>query len=146
MVSSPPSNQFLRIKVSTAQKPRFRWCRDHLLGQSFAPSGCGRCPLQDEDYSGSRPHSFPGLYRMCFGTSPERFRSGPELAGSWGSCRDVLMRLVCDFLFCWTIVTTFCDSSLNFLRDLSYVVFLWSGNIWILRQVVPRTFLTVFLI
>ena len=40
----------------------FRRCRGLLPGQSFASSGCWRCPLQDEDYSESRPHSFPGLY------------------------------------------------------------------------------------
>ena len=34
--------------------------RGHLLGQSFVPSDHGRDPLQDEDHSGSRPHSFPG--------------------------------------------------------------------------------------
>ena len=37
-------------------------CRGHLLGQSFVSSGCWRCLLQDEGYSGSRPHLFPGLY------------------------------------------------------------------------------------
>ena len=38
------------------------WCHGGLLGQSFASSGCRRCLHQDEDHSGSRPHSFPGLY------------------------------------------------------------------------------------
>ena len=82
-------------------RPKFNcMCRGHLLGQSFASSGCGRCLLQDEDHSGSRPHSFPGLYSMHSGTSPERFRSGPELAGSRESRQGVLMRLVGGFLFC----------------------------------------------
>ena len=43
-------------------------CGGHLLGQSFASCGCGRCLLQDEDHSGSRPHSFPGSCHMRFGT------------------------------------------------------------------------------
>ena len=49
-------------------------CRSQLLGQSFVWSGCGRCLLQDEDHSGSRPHSFPGFPRLCSGMFPERFR------------------------------------------------------------------------
>ena len=32
------------------------------FGQNFASSGCRRCLLQDEDHSGSRPHSFPDFY------------------------------------------------------------------------------------
>ena len=32
------------------------------------------------------------------------------------------------------------------LRNLSYVVFLWSGNIWVLCQFTPRTFLTIFFV
>ena len=39
-----------------------RCCHGDLFGQSFASSGCRRRLLQDEDHSGSRPHSFPGLY------------------------------------------------------------------------------------
>ena len=31
--------------------------------------------LQDEDHSGSRPHSFPGFPRLCSGMFPERFRN-----------------------------------------------------------------------
>ena len=42
-------------------------CRGHLLGQSFVSSDRGRGPLQDEDHSGSRPLSFPGLYLMRSG-------------------------------------------------------------------------------
>ena len=38
--------------------------------------------LQAEDHSGSRLHSFTGLYQMCSGTSPEWNRSDLELAGS----------------------------------------------------------------
>ena len=57
-------------------------CRGLILGQSFPSSGCGRCLLQDEDHSGSPGHSFSGLYWMRSGTSPERFRSGFEVAGS----------------------------------------------------------------
>ena len=82
-------------------------CPGDLLGQRFASSGYGRCPLQYENHSGSRPHSFPGLNSMRSGTFPKRFRRGPELAGSWESRQHVLMRLVCGFLFCWTLVTTF---------------------------------------
>ena len=44
-----------------ADKPNTK-CHGDLFGQSFASSGCRRCLLQDEDHSGSRPHSFPGLY------------------------------------------------------------------------------------
>ena len=118
------------------------YCRGHLLGHSFVSSECGRGPLQDEDHSGSRPHSFPGLYLMRCGRAPEWFRSGPGVAGSWESRRDVL---VCGFPFYWTLWHSFCDPSLNFLRILSYVVFLRSGNIQVLCQVAPRMLLTVFL-
>ena len=37
-------------------------CHGDLFGQNFASSGCRRRLLQDEDHSGSRSHSFPGLY------------------------------------------------------------------------------------
>ena len=57
-------------------------CHGHHLGQVFVSSGSGRRLLQDEDHSGSRHHSFPGLCHMRSETSPERFRSGRELAGS----------------------------------------------------------------
>ena len=46
-------------------------CRGQLLGQSFVSSGSARGLLQDEDHSGSHPHSFPGLCHMRCGTSPE---------------------------------------------------------------------------
>ena len=42
-------------------------CRGLLLGQCFLSSGRGRDLLQDEDHSGSRPHSFPGYYLMRSG-------------------------------------------------------------------------------
>ena len=58
------------------------YCRGHLLGQSFESSDRGRGPLQDEDHSGSRPHSFPGLYLMRSGRDPEWFWSGPVVADS----------------------------------------------------------------
>ena len=58
------------------------FCRGPLLGQSFAQSGWRSCPLQDDDNSGSRPQSFPILYWMRSGMSQERFRNGPNLAGS----------------------------------------------------------------
>ena len=52
-------------------------CRGHLLGQSFALSGCGRGPLQVDDHSGSCPHRslaswlvFNGL-REASGVAPE---------------------------------------------------------------------------
>ena len=57
-------------------------CRGHLLGQSFGSTDRGRDPLQDEDSSGSRPHSFPGYYLMRSGRAPEWFRSSPVVAGS----------------------------------------------------------------
>ena len=72
-------------------------CHGRLLGQSFALSGCGRGPLQDEDHSESRPHSFPGLYSMGSERPPEWLRSGPAAAGSREKRRDVLRRLVCNF-------------------------------------------------
>ena len=80
-------------------------CRGHLLGQSFVSSGWGRCLLQDEDHSGSRPHSFPGSCYMRSGTSAEQFRSGPELAGSWESHQDLITRLVWGFSSYWTLET-----------------------------------------
>ena len=55
-------------------------CRGPLLGQSFDLSGCGRGPLQDEDHSESRPHSFPGLYSMGSERPPEWLRSGSGVA------------------------------------------------------------------
>ena len=45
-------------------------------------------PHQDEDHSGSRPHSFHGLYVVPSGTSPEKFRSGPKIVGSEESHQD----------------------------------------------------------
>ena len=36
----------------------------------------GRGPLQDEDQSGSHPHSFSGLYLMGSGRAPHWFLSG----------------------------------------------------------------------
>ena len=58
------------------------FCRGHLLGQSFESPDHGRGPLQDENHSGSRPHSLPGLYLMHSGRAPEWFRSGHVVAGS----------------------------------------------------------------
>ena len=55
-------------------------CRGNLLGQSFVSSDRGRGPLQDEDHSGSHPHSFPGLYLMRSGRAPESFRRGLVVA------------------------------------------------------------------
>ena len=121
-------------------------CGGHLLGQSFASSGCGRSQHQDEDHSGSRPHSFPGLCQMRSETYPEHFRNSPEVAGSGGSRQDVITPLICRFVSHWTLETTVCDSSLNFLRNLSYVVFLWSRNIRVLCQLAPGMFLTFFFV
>ena len=45
-------------------------------------SGRGRGLLRDEDHSGSRPPSFPGLCLMRAGMAPEWFRSVPVVAGS----------------------------------------------------------------
>ena len=57
-----------------------------LSRQSFGPKFCvvwrGRCLLQDEDHSGSRPHSFPGFPRLCSGMFPERFRNAYVSVGS----------------------------------------------------------------
>ena len=61
----------------------FNFCHDNLLGQSFVKSGRGRCLLQDEDNSGSPPHSFPGL---CSGMFPERFRNVSLSVGSREIC------------------------------------------------------------
>ena len=60
----------------------FNCCKDQFLGQSFVQSGCGRGLLQDEGPSRSRPHSFPGYPRLCFGMFPERFRSASVSVGS----------------------------------------------------------------
>ena len=81
-------------------------CRVALPGQSFVSSDSERCLLQDEDHSGRRPHSFPGLCRMRSGTSPYRFRSGSELAGSEEGRQDGTMRLKCGFPSYWTPGTT----------------------------------------
>ena len=56
--------------------------RAFLLGQSFVSSDRGKGPPQDEDHSGSRPHSFPGLYLMRSGRAPEWFRSILVVPGS----------------------------------------------------------------
>ena len=63
-----------------AEKISEQSCRGHLLGQNFVSSDRGRGPLQDEDHSGSRPHSFPGLYLMRSGCAPEWFPSGSRAA------------------------------------------------------------------
>ena len=68
-------------------------CRVALPRQSFVSFGSGKFLLQDEDHSGNRPHLFPGLCRMRSGTSPKRFRSGPELVGSEESRQDGVTRL-----------------------------------------------------
>ena len=47
----------------------------------------------------SRRHSLPGLCRTRCGTPLERFRSGPELAGSEESHQDVIVRLKCSSPF-----------------------------------------------
>ena len=46
-------------------------CHKCNVGQSSVYSDSESHPLQDEDHSASRPHSFPGLYAVCSGTSPE---------------------------------------------------------------------------
>ena len=75
-------------------------CRKHHLGQNSALSDSERRSLQDEDHSGSRPHSFLGLCHMRSGMSSEQFRSGPEIAGSEESHQDETMRLKCGSLSC----------------------------------------------
>ena len=99
----------LRMIPQNCSQPRTTMlcCHGRLLGQSFALSGCGRNPLQDEDHSGSCPHSLPGLYSMRSGRPPEGLQSSPAVAGSRESRRDVLRRLVCGFPFYWTPLTTF---------------------------------------
>ena len=57
-------------------------CHGKLPGQSFVLSGYGRYLFQVEDHSGSRPHSFSGFPRFCFGMFPERFRSASVSVGS----------------------------------------------------------------
>ena len=61
---------------------RFYMCHSPFLCQSFVPSDRGRDLLQDEDHSGSRPHSFPGLYLMRPKWAPEWFRSHLVVVGS----------------------------------------------------------------
>ena len=41
-----------------------------------------RSPLQDEGHSGNDPHLGPGFLRLCYGMSPERFRSVSVPMGS----------------------------------------------------------------
>ena len=60
----------------------FGFCHSPFLCQGFVPSDRGRDLLQDEDHSGSRPHSFPGLYLMRSGWAPEWFRSHLVVVGS----------------------------------------------------------------
>ena len=62
-------------------------------------SGRGREPLQDEDHSGNRPHSFPGYYVMCSGWAKEWFRSVPVIMGSLESHRVALEHQECGSLF-----------------------------------------------
>ena len=78
-----------------AECREYFWSVNRLVKQR---SGSGGHLLQYEEHSGSHPRSFPGLFHMCSGTSPEQFRSRPELAGSWRSRQDVISRLICDFL------------------------------------------------
>ena len=59
-------------------------------------------------------------------------------SSSWASASNIWFSVLlnsCDnFLFS--------DPSLNYLRNLSYVVFLRSGNVWVLCQIAPRMFLS----
>ena len=75
-------------------------CPGRHLGQNFAWFGSERPFLQDEDQSGSRPHSFPVLYHLRSGTSPEQIRRGPELVGSGetGQLERERARVKCDSL------------------------------------------------
>ena len=75
-------------------------CRGRLLGQRFVPTGCGRDPLQDEDHSGSRPHSFPGYFSIRSGWAPEWLRSTPVAMGSSESHQVAPVHLECGFPFC----------------------------------------------
>ena len=97
--------------------------------------------LQDEDHCGSCPHSLPGMYHMLSGTSPEQIRSDPELAGS-EETRQV-GESAWNVTFCPTelLGQLLCYSTLNFLWDLSDIILLWSGNIYL---VTPGMFLMVF--
>ena len=58
------------------------YCHSPFLCQCFVPSDRERDLLQDEDHSGSRPHSFPGLYLMRSGWTPEWLRSHLVIVGS----------------------------------------------------------------
>ena len=58
------------------------FCLGRHLGQSFPLSDSEWRLLPDKDDSGSRPHSFCGLYQVGSRMFPERIRSSPELAGS----------------------------------------------------------------
>ena len=90
---------FSRCAKSERQSQKKHKCRDLLLSQRFVSTGRGRDPLQDEDHSGSRPHSFPGYYLMRSGWAPEWLRSTPVTTGSSESHQVVLMHQECGFLF-----------------------------------------------
>ena len=80
--SSIPQERLHTIDLVLEQLLPMQGCRGLLLGQSFASTDRGRGPLQDEDHSGSRPHSFPAYYVVRSGRATEWCRSGPVVAGS----------------------------------------------------------------
>ena len=117
-------------KVDDFKKKFIATFRGRLLVQIFASSGCGRCLLQNEVRSGSRPRAFPRLCKMRSGTSTERFRSSLELAGSWGSRQDVMKRLICGFPSHWTLETTFLWPFPRFCQKFSLLV-IWDYSIFV---------------
>ena len=97
-----------------------RWCRRRRLDQTFALSGCERSFLQDDDHSGSRPHSFPGLLHMHSGKSRERIPSDPEIVGSEETRQSRIRRLKCGFPSYWTPWTVLLLLHLRFSRRLEW--------------------------
>ena len=81
-------------------------CHGGLPSQSFVSADSEIYMPPAEDHFGSRAHSFPGLRRLRSGTSPKRFRSGPEVKGSEESRQDWIARLKCSFLSHWNPETT----------------------------------------
>ena len=75
-------SSFSAVEVGVNREITVGYCRSRHPDQKFAWCGSETPLLQDEDHSECRPHSFSGLCHMRSGTSPERNRSGPELAAS----------------------------------------------------------------
>ena len=99
-------------------------CRGFLIRLSFVSPGTAKRSHQDENHSGSRPHSFSGCCYTLLGTSPQFFWSNFEVAGSWESPLDGLVRIKCGFPSTTLLAQLLRDSTLNFHGNLGHVVFL----------------------